>query len=112
MFDRKGQRPILSYITKNGTTIFSIIFLLEYFLQCLIWYYYSNLLHSSFVGMADANNISLPIKDALKDSLRIRYHYGNLSYLLKAIKWVLTKNIFVQFFNLVMVEKYIGGQTK
>uniref|UniRef100_A0A7N2LCQ6 Beta-glucosidase n=1 Tax=Quercus lobata TaxID=97700 RepID=A0A7N2LCQ6_QUELO len=36
--------------------------------------------------MADANNRSLPIKDALKDSLRIRYHYGHLSYLLKAMK--------------------------
>nr|POE62011.1 beta-glucosidase 13 [Quercus suber] len=36
-------------------------------------------------GMADANNRSLPIKDALKDCPRIRYHYGHLSYLLKAI---------------------------
>ena len=55
--------------------------------------------------MADANNRSLPIKDALKDSLRIRYHYGHLSYLLKAIKCVLMKKIVVSFFNLVMVEK-------
>ena len=62
-------------------------------------------MHSSFVGMADANNRSLPIKDALKDSLRIRYHYGHLSYLLKAIKCVLMKKIVVSFFNLVMVEK-------
>ncbi|XP_062174074.1 vicianin hydrolase-like isoform X2 [Alnus glutinosa] len=37
-------------------------------------------------GMADPNNSTIPIKDALKDSLRIRYHYGHLSYLLKAIK--------------------------
>ncbi|XP_059434257.1 vicianin hydrolase-like [Corylus avellana] len=37
-------------------------------------------------GLADANNSSLPIKDARKDSLRIRYHYGHLSYLAKAIK--------------------------
>jgi beta-glucosidase/6-phospho-beta-glucosidase/beta-galactosidase len=44
------------------------------------------MLYSSIAGMADANNISLPVKDALKDSLRIRYHYGHLSYILKAIK--------------------------
>ncbi|KAJ7949108.1 Beta-glucosidase [Quillaja saponaria] len=37
-------------------------------------------------GLADANNSTLPIKDALKDSLRIRYLHGHLSYLLKAIK--------------------------
>ncbi|XP_062079577.1 beta-glucosidase 17-like [Humulus lupulus] len=37
-------------------------------------------------GMADATNDSLPIKEALKDSLRIRYHHSHLSYLLKAFK--------------------------
>ncbi|XP_030509884.1 vicianin hydrolase [Cannabis sativa] len=36
-------------------------------------------------GLADANNNSLPIKEALKDSLRIKYLHGHLSYLLKAI---------------------------
>uniref|UniRef100_A0A2N9F884 Beta-glucosidase n=1 Tax=Fagus sylvatica TaxID=28930 RepID=A0A2N9F884_FAGSY len=41
---------------------------------------------TTLTRMADANNSSLPIQDALKDSLRIRYHYGHLSYLLKAIK--------------------------
>ncbi|KAK4591737.1 hypothetical protein RGQ29_016251 [Quercus rubra] len=63
----KGLQELLLYIKKNYNNP-------------------NNLLHSSFVGMADANNRSLPIKDALKDSLRIRYHYGHLSYLLKAIK--------------------------
>ncbi|XP_062174146.1 vicianin hydrolase-like [Alnus glutinosa] len=38
-------------------------------------------------GMGDGNNSSLPIyKVGRKDSLRIRYHYGHLSYLLNAIK--------------------------
>ncbi|KAL5760550.1 hypothetical protein ACOSQ2_019388 [Xanthoceras sorbifolium] len=37
-------------------------------------------------GMADTNNNSLPIDDALKDHLRIKYHYLHLSYLLQAIK--------------------------
>ncbi|GLU00230.1 hypothetical protein SLE2022_176110 [Rubroshorea leprosula] len=37
-------------------------------------------------GMADFNNKMLPIKEALNDSLRIKYHSLHLSYLLKAIK--------------------------
>ncbi|GMN55327.1 hypothetical protein TIFTF001_024447 [Ficus carica] len=37
-------------------------------------------------GVADANNNSLPIKEALKDSLRIRYFHGHLTYLLKSMK--------------------------
>ncbi|POO00088.1 Glycoside hydrolase [Trema orientale] len=37
-------------------------------------------------GLADTNNNSLPIKEAIKDSLRIRYLHGHLSYLLKAIR--------------------------
>ena len=41
------------------------------------------MLYPSFAGMADANNISLPVKDALKDILRIRYHYGHLYYNVK-----------------------------
>uniref|UniRef100_A0A2N9F7F9 Beta-glucosidase n=1 Tax=Fagus sylvatica TaxID=28930 RepID=A0A2N9F7F9_FAGSY len=61
----KGIREFLLYIKKNYNN--PEIFITEN-------------------GMADANNISLPVKDALKDSLRIRYHYGHLSYILKAIK--------------------------
>ncbi|GMN55331.1 hypothetical protein TIFTF001_024446 [Ficus carica] len=37
-------------------------------------------------GVADANNKSLPIKEALKDNLRIGYFHDHLSYVLKAIK--------------------------
>ncbi|KAB2594667.1 vicianin hydrolase-like [Pyrus ussuriensis x Pyrus communis] len=37
-------------------------------------------------GVGEANNSSLPIKTALKDSTRIRYHYQHLQYLSKAIK--------------------------
>ncbi|GMY22316.1 vicianin hydrolase-like [Fagus crenata] len=61
----QGLRELLLYIKKN---------------------YNNPVLYITENGMADANNSSLPIQDALKDSLRIRYHYGHLSYLLKAIK--------------------------
>ncbi|KAL4601239.1 hypothetical protein ACB092_11G258500 [Castanea dentata] len=61
----KGLRELLLYIKEN---------------------YNNPVIYITEDGMADANNRSLPIKDALKDSLRIRYHYGHLSYLLKAIK--------------------------
>ncbi|TXG55761.1 hypothetical protein EZV62_017074 [Acer yangbiense] len=37
-------------------------------------------------GMADNNNNSLPIDEALDDDLRIKYHHLHLSYLLQAIK--------------------------
>ncbi|GLT60703.1 hypothetical protein SLA2020_334590 [Shorea laevis] len=37
-------------------------------------------------GMADFNNKTLPIMEALNDSLRIKYHSLHLTYLLKAIK--------------------------
>ncbi|KAK4849968.1 hypothetical protein QYF36_002527 [Acer negundo] len=37
-------------------------------------------------GMADNNNNSLPIDEALDDDLRIKYHHRHLSYLLQAIK--------------------------
>ncbi|KAK9909990.1 hypothetical protein M0R45_033967 [Rubus argutus] len=37
-------------------------------------------------GMAYANNASLPLKEALKDTLRITYHRDHLLYLLEAIK--------------------------
>lgn len=37
-------------------------------------------------GLADANNASLPVKEALKDGLRIRYLASHLQYLSKAIK--------------------------
>ncbi|KAH1075377.1 hypothetical protein J1N35_027705 [Gossypium stocksii] len=37
-------------------------------------------------GVAEANNASLTVKEALKDSTRIRYLDGHLKYLLKAIQ--------------------------
>ncbi|XP_055820163.1 beta-glucosidase 13-like [Solanum dulcamara] len=37
-------------------------------------------------GMADANNSTLPLKQALKDDMRIRYYEGHLWFLSKAIK--------------------------
>ncbi|KAA8520277.1 hypothetical protein F0562_014533 [Nyssa sinensis] len=37
-------------------------------------------------GIAEANNSTLPIKQALKDKLRILYHYGHLTFLSRAIK--------------------------
>ncbi|XP_062079576.1 vicianin hydrolase-like [Humulus lupulus] len=38
-------------------------------------------------GLADANNdTTLPVKEAIKDSLRIRYLHGHLSYLAQAIR--------------------------
>ncbi|XP_037496901.1 beta-glucosidase 17 isoform X2 [Jatropha curcas] len=37
-------------------------------------------------GMADPNNSSISINDALNDNLRIKYHFLHLSYLLEAIK--------------------------
>ncbi|KAE8736413.1 hypothetical protein F3Y22_tig00000002pilonHSYRG00215 [Hibiscus syriacus] len=37
-------------------------------------------------GVAEAKNDSLPIKEALKDSTRIRYLDGHLKFLLKAIQ--------------------------
>lgn len=40
-------------------------------------------------GMDDPNSPFIPIKDALKDEKRIRYHSGYLSALLASIKYVL-----------------------
>ncbi|XP_059649063.1 beta-glucosidase 13-like isoform X2 [Cornus florida] len=37
-------------------------------------------------GVADANNSTLPVEEALHDNLRIIYHHGHLTYLSKAIK--------------------------
>ncbi|KAL5549714.1 hypothetical protein UlMin_004945 [Ulmus minor] len=37
-------------------------------------------------GMPDPTNDTLPIKEALKDNMRIRYHYSHLSSLSQAIK--------------------------
>ncbi|XP_059649064.1 beta-glucosidase 12-like [Cornus florida] len=37
-------------------------------------------------GVGDADNSTLPIKEALEDNLRILYHHGHLTYLSKAIK--------------------------
>ncbi|KAF7824503.1 vicianin hydrolase-like [Senna tora] len=37
-------------------------------------------------GVAEANNASIPIKEAIKDSIRIRYYDGHLKSLLQAIK--------------------------
>ncbi|KAJ6750533.1 hypothetical protein OIU85_001106 [Salix viminalis] len=37
-------------------------------------------------GLADANNASLPVEEAVKDGLRIRYLANHLQYLSKAIK--------------------------
>uniref|UniRef100_A0A2P2LKK4 Beta-glucosidase 17-like n=1 Tax=Rhizophora mucronata TaxID=61149 RepID=A0A2P2LKK4_RHIMU len=40
-------------------------------------------------GMADPNNRTIPLDDALDDSSRIKFHFMHLSYLLEAIKFVL-----------------------
>ncbi|XP_050284226.1 beta-glucosidase 17-like [Quercus robur] len=61
----KGIRELMLYIKKN---------------------YNNPMIYITENGVADENNSSLPIKDVLKDSLRIRYHYAHLSYLSKAIK--------------------------
>ncbi|KAH7544823.1 hypothetical protein FEM48_Zijuj01G0027100 [Ziziphus jujuba var. spinosa] len=37
-------------------------------------------------GMADVRNDSIPVKVAIKDSLRIRYHHGHISSVLQALK--------------------------
>ncbi|PSS10022.1 Beta-glucosidase, partial [Actinidia chinensis var. chinensis] len=37
-------------------------------------------------GLAEGNNSTLSVQEALKDKIRIEYHYGHLLYLLKAIK--------------------------
>ncbi|XP_057989973.1 beta-glucosidase 17-like isoform X1 [Hevea brasiliensis] len=37
-------------------------------------------------GVADPNNVSIPLSDALNDTIRIKYHSHHLSYLLAAIK--------------------------
>lgn len=41
---------------------------------------------SVFIGMADKNDPSLPIEEALKDTQRKGYYYNHLHYLIKAIK--------------------------
>ncbi|XP_017974101.1 PREDICTED: beta-glucosidase 12 [Theobroma cacao] len=61
----KGLRELLLYINEN---------------------YNNPAIYITENGVADANNASLPIKDALKDNVRIRYLHGHLTYLLKAIK--------------------------
>ena len=47
-----------------------------------------------FAGMDDANNPFIPIKDALKDEKRIKYHNDYLQSLLASIKYV-THHLFV-----------------
>ncbi|XP_048325874.2 vicianin hydrolase [Ziziphus jujuba] len=37
-------------------------------------------------GVGEANNSTLPVKEAIKDSIRIRYLHGHLTYLLQSIK--------------------------
>uniref|UniRef100_A0A7N2LC35 Beta-glucosidase n=1 Tax=Quercus lobata TaxID=97700 RepID=A0A7N2LC35_QUELO len=61
----KGLRELLLYVKKN---------------------YNDPEVYITENGMADANNSSLPVKEAIKDSLRLRYHYGHLSYLSQAIR--------------------------
>ncbi|XP_059434255.1 vicianin hydrolase-like isoform X2 [Corylus avellana] len=80
---------------KNGTpigtpTALTWLFIRPKGLYQLVLYikekYNNPIIYITENGMADANNSSLPIKDARKDSLRIRYLHGHLSYLLEAIK--------------------------
>lgn len=47
-----------------------------------------------FAGMDDGNNPLTPIKDALKDDKRIKYHDDYLQSLLASIKYV-THHLFV-----------------
>lgn len=46
--------------------------------------------------MDDPNDALKPVKEALKDEKRIRYHNGYLTNLLAAIKWVLPLLLFLQ----------------
>ena len=41
-------------------------------------------------GMDDPNNLLTPIKDALKDDKRIKYHNDYLTNLLASIKYVIS----------------------
>ncbi|KAJ6891585.1 hypothetical protein NC651_024932 [Populus alba x Populus x berolinensis] len=43
-------------------------------------------------GMDDPNHAMTPIKDALKDEKRIKYHKDYLTSLLASIKWPLNKD--------------------
>ncbi|KAF3448831.1 hypothetical protein FNV43_RR09544 [Rhamnella rubrinervis] len=40
----------------------------------------------NFTGVPEPNNSTVPVKEALKDSIRIRYLHGHLFYLLKSVK--------------------------
>lgn len=61
----KGLRDLLLYLKKK---------------------YNSPTIYITENGVAEANNASLTVKEALKDSTRIRYLDGHLKYLLKAIQ--------------------------
>lgn len=49
-------------------------------------------------GMDDPNNLLTPIKQALKDDKRIRYHNDYLTNLLAAIKYVILFQIYVYLY--------------
>lgn len=50
------------------------------------------------------DNSSMAINESLNDSLRIKYHYLHLSYLLQAIKWVLVNIIIRLFFRVHSIQ--------
>ncbi|KAL5549707.1 hypothetical protein UlMin_004938, partial [Ulmus minor] len=89
--DRKATLTSYKNSTPIGTpTALSWLFTYPRGLQELLLYikakYNNPPIYITENGMADVNNSSLPIKEALKDSSRIRYHHGHLSHLLKAVK--------------------------
>uniref|UniRef100_A0A7N1A6P2 Beta-glucosidase n=1 Tax=Kalanchoe fedtschenkoi TaxID=63787 RepID=A0A7N1A6P2_KALFE len=81
--------------SRNGVSIgtptaLSWLFIYPKGLESLLLYVKDNYKNPAIYitenGIADARNDSIPIEEARKDALRIRYHDGHLKYLAKAIK--------------------------
>lgn len=94
----QGMRSLLNYvktrygnplviITENGKSDYSIKLCrtrldLE---KSQSYFNFLPLFYMFLLGMDDANNSSIPIKDALKDEKRIKYHNDYLTNVLAAI---------------------------
>lgn len=72
------------YITENGNSFsLSTISLSNGWVYKLL----ASVACYTIIGMAYSDNSTQPIKEALKDGTRIRYHHAHLASLLQAIKY-------------------------
>ncbi|KAF7824500.1 vicianin hydrolase-like [Senna tora] len=80
----------INYYTTYYATALNWLYIYPKGLRLLLKYvkdkYQNPIIYVTENGVAEANNASIPIKEAIKDSIRIRYYDGHLKSLLQAIK--------------------------